>query len=123
VVWHGACVGATATFATFLCLVQLYLNFNNIGDAGATEVAKALVHNHTLTTVSYVPRSGSSGACRDTEWRVLHDENIISHLCGSLRSVQLRLDSNNIGAAGASELAKALAVDCALTEVCNASVQ
>jgi len=34
-----------------LCCVQLGLNNNNIGDAGATELAKALANNRTLTAV------------------------------------------------------------------------
>jgi len=37
-----------------------------------------------------------------------------------LGSVQLNLDDNQIGAAGAAELAKALAINCTLTRVCLA---
>jgi len=42
-----------------LCSMQLELGANQIGDAGATELAKALAANHTLTLVRMTWR----GAC------------------------------------------------------------
>jgi len=104
-------------FHASLCLVQLYLNSNQIGDAGAAELAKALATNNTLTEVCIawhtVCVTGRAEAHIGVMRRPL-PHSVHAPLC----SAQLGLDSNQLGDACAAELAKVLATNRTLTHVC-----
>jgi len=78
---------------------QFYLGVNQIGDAGAAELAKALASNDTLTEVC-MARHGLPHA-----------------VPAPFGSAQLYLSGNQIGAFGAAELAKALAANGTLIQV------
>jgi len=84
---------------------------NHIGNEGAAELAKALATNHMLTGVRAVARCMRDGARRSTL-----DAMPIALLC----STQLTLVNDQIGDAGVAELAKALATNRTLTQVCLA---
>jgi hypothetical protein len=77
-------------------LTELHLNNNTIGDAGATELARALAGNATLTALHL--NGNYIGAAGATE--------LARALAANATLTRLALYNNNIGAAGATELAR-----------------
>jgi len=104
--------------------VQLSLTNNQIGDAGAAELAKALAAHHTLVEVCCVPHGATPMVARgDFAWwsdRMVERERSARWLTATVAVkclVQLNLSTNNISAAGAAELAAALASNQTLIDV------
>lgn len=86
---------------TVSCSAQLSLSDNKIDDAGAAELAKALVDDRTLTMVTCLHRKPPPLLL--------------------LPSVQFSLCSNCVGASGAAALTNELAADSVLPELVTRS--
>ena len=88
-------------------LISLYLQFKEIGDAGAAAIAQALVGNETLTQLYlYYNRIGDAGAAA-----------IAQALVGNTTLTQLYLHNNQIGDAGAAAIGEALVGNETLTQL------
>jgi len=101
------------------CSAQLYLSNIRIGDAGAADLAKALATNPTLTHVRmawHTERVTGRAEARTNFGCGAHCPFVPTLLC----SAQLYLNGNQIGDAGAAELAKALTTNSTLIHVCMA---
>lgn len=115
------------TFAS-LPISKVDLNYNQIGDAGAAELAKAIAANCTLTDVCHA--RAAAGKVAMACWvlcmmSVSLSENVLDDALSFVtrpvfHSTKLNLYYNKICDGGVEELATVLAANHTLTRVCCA---
>ena len=129
------CPSLSRTLGLHLHISNLDLNWNSIGDSGATSLSQALAVNSSLTSLDLTRNSiGASGATSLSQALAvnsslsslnLSENSIVASGATSLSQAlatnsflsNLDLSWNNIGASGATSFSQALAVNSSLTSL------